>query len=54
MGDRRQILQDHAEALIDLLYGRPIEGDEDDELSFTQPFVEKLAAYAHEFTLPWT
>ena len=54
MADRNQILQDHAEALIDLLYGRPIEDDEDDNLVFTQPFVEKLAGYPHVMTRPWT
>src|SRR5215218_2452659 len=54
MADRNQILQDHAETLIDLLYGRPIEDDEDDDVSFTQPFVEKLARYPHDYTLSWT
>jgi hypothetical protein len=60
MANRNQILQDHAEILIDLLYGRPILNDEVNEdveeydLAFTQPFVEKLARYPHAYTLSWT
>jgi hypothetical protein len=54
MADRNQVLRDHAEILIDLLYGRPIEDDEDDDLSFTEPFVEKLAAYPNNLTLSWS
>jgi hypothetical protein len=54
MADRKQILQDHAEVLIDLLYGRPIEDNEGNLLGYSRPFVEKLARYPHDFTLSWT